>query len=59
MFTKQVGPAAMNNRISNVMRLAEEYWAGQHCEFATSCGSDKHVGYTELHRRRADSGHHP
>ncbi|BDH12850.1 hypothetical protein [Streptomyces hygroscopicus] len=28
VFTKQVGPAAMNNRINNVMRLAEQYWAG-------------------------------
>ncbi|WP_326623382.1 hypothetical protein OG863_40700 [Streptomyces decoyicus] len=29
VFTEQVGPAAMNNRINNVMRLAEAYWAGQ------------------------------
>ncbi|WP_405407138.1 replication-relaxation family protein [Streptomyces decoyicus] len=47
VFTKQVGPAAMNNRINNVMRLAEEYWADQYCELATSYGSDEHDGYTD------------
>ncbi|MGW3273883.1 replication-relaxation family protein [Streptomyces kronopolitis] len=47
VFTKQVGPAAMNNRINSVMRLAEQYWAGQHCEFDTSYGSDERDGYTD------------
>lgn len=47
VFTKQVGPAAMNNRINNVMRLAEQYWAGQYCEFDISCGSDERDGYTD------------
>ncbi|MCL7496081.1 replication-relaxation family protein [Streptomyces sp. MCA2] len=47
VFTKQVGSTAMNNRINSVMRLAEEYWAGQYCEFATSYGSDERDGYTD------------
>ncbi|MGW9171066.1 replication-relaxation family protein [Streptomyces decoyicus] len=47
VFTKQVGPAAMNSRINNVMRLAEEYWEGQYCEFATSYGSHERDGYTD------------
>ncbi|WP_406203244.1 replication-relaxation family protein [Streptomyces decoyicus] len=47
VFTKQVGPAAMNNRINNVMRLTKAHWAGQYCEFDTSYGSDERDGYTD------------
>lgn len=47
MFTKRVGPAAMNNRINSVLRLAEEYWEGQYCELAAGYGSHERYGYTE------------
>ncbi|WP_406483269.1 replication-relaxation family protein [Streptomyces platensis] len=47
VFTKQVGPTAMNNRINSVMRLTQAHWAGQYCEFATSYSSDERDGYTD------------
>ncbi|MFI0156430.1 hypothetical protein [Streptomyces lydicus] len=47
MFTKQVGRAAMNNRINTVMRLTEEHWAGQYHHFAPRYGSDEYDNYTD------------
>ncbi|MFH8574088.1 replication-relaxation family protein [Streptomyces sp. NPDC017993] len=47
VFTKQVGVAAMSNRINSVMRLAETHWAGRYREFAASYGSDERDGYTD------------
>ena len=46
VFTKQVGPTAMNNRINSVMRLTEEHWAG-HYQVSGSYGSDERDGYTD------------
>ncbi|MFI9080935.1 replication-relaxation family protein [Streptomyces sioyaensis] len=47
VFTKQVGPTAMNNRINSVMRLTKAHWAGRYCEFTTGYDSDERDGYTD------------
>ncbi|SOE09036.1 hypothetical protein SAMN06272775_7158 [Streptomyces sp. 2323.1] len=47
VFTKQVGPTAMNNRINSVMRLTEEHWAGRYCRFALGYGTNEYDSYTD------------
>ncbi|MEV0376037.1 replication-relaxation family protein, partial [Streptomyces sp. NPDC050636] len=46
VFTKQVGPTAMNNRIDRVMRLTEDHWAGEYQDRSISYGADERDGYT-------------
>ncbi|GAA2695370.1 replication-relaxation family protein [Streptomyces lunalinharesii] len=47
VFTKQVGPTAMKNRIARVQHLTEAHWAGEYQEHGASYGSDERDGYTD------------
>ncbi|MEE6269177.1 replication-relaxation family protein [Streptomyces diastatochromogenes] len=45
VFTKQVGPTAMNNRIERVRRLTEVHWSGEYKDADTGLG--ERDGYTD------------